>query len=284
MDSSQSRYSQSAASSTGSSFYYSFLFLNPAKRHAVTTLYAFCRTIDDIVDHCQDTKVAYHTLSWWTEEIERLFQGKPTHPLSQALEPIIHNFGLPKPLFIDLIHGMYKDLNNEYYDNFDALQVYCYHVASVPGLLAAKIFGYQNPQTETYARTLGIALQLINIIRDVGEDAVHRRIYLPQEELAQFSLTADDILNRRHSPQFDALMRFQAKRAQEYYQLALSQLPAQDRLSQQCGLIMGSIYFTLLHKIQKRGFPVLTEQVRLAPFTKLWVAWKTARTIRRQHD
>lgn len=274
------QYCRQKAAQSGSSFYYSFRFLPPLQQQAIIAVYAFCREVDDIVDECSDKIIAQKKLLWWAAEIERVFSGNPEHPVGQALNQAKNNFSLPKHLFEEIIQGMVMDLNYQGYQTFDDLRLYCHCVASTVGLLAAEIFGFQNPQTLEYAKNLGIAFQLVNIIRDVGEDATRGRIYLPEVELANFSLTAQNILNKQYSENFKALMKFQAQRAREYYQKALKILPSVDKYSQRSGLMMAEIYFTLLNEIEKSGFQVFHQRIALTPLRKLWIAWKTNRRIK----
>lgn len=272
-------YCQQKAAQSGSSFYYSFLFLPPEKRQAIQALYAFCREVDDIVDECTDKTVAHSKLLWWHKEIERVFNGTPEHPVGQALGLARTRYPLQKHLFEEILQGMQMDLTYAGYQTFEDLRLYCHCVASTVGLLAAEIFGYQELKTLEYAKNLGLAFQLVNIIRDVGEDAKRRRIYIPETELEQFSLSPQDILQSRHSERFKALMTFQANRAREYYQKAQWFLPEADRTSQKSGLIMAEIYFTLLKEIEKTHFQVFHHRIGLTPIRKLWIAWRTLRKI-----
>jgi phytoene synthase len=274
------QYCRQKAAQSGSSFYYSFRFLPPEQQQAIIAVYAFCREVDDIVDECSDKIIAQKKLLWWATEIERVFSGNPEHPVGKALNQAKNNFSLQKHLFEEIIQGMVMDLNYQGYQTFDDLRLYCHCVASTVGLLAAEIFGFQNPETLEYARNLGIAFQLVNIIRDVGEDANRGRIYLPEVELANFSLTAQNILNKQYSENFKALMKFQTQRAREYYHKALKILPAADKYSQRSGLMMAEIYFTLLNEIEKTGFQVFHQRIGLTPLRKLWIAWKTNRRIK----
>ena len=179
-------YSKDKAASSGSSFYYSFLFLTPERRRAITALYAFCREVDDIVDETEDPQIAGTKLAWWRNEIANLFAGRPQHPVARALEPALAPFNITALRLNEIIDGMQMDLSQSRYLDFKGLETYCYHVAGVVGLLAAGIFGYRNPRTLEYAKALGIAFQLTNIIRDVGDDARRNRIYLPMDELKRF--------------------------------------------------------------------------------------------------
>jgi 15-cis-phytoene synthase len=268
-------YCQDKAAQSGSSFYYSFLFLPPERRRAITALYAFCREVDDIVDECTDTGVAHTKLAWWRQELARLYAGEPQHPVARALQPAIEPFGIKHEYLAEIIDGMEMDLSQNRYIDFPALEQYCHRVAGVVGLLAASIFGYRDEQTLDYAHTLGLAFQLTNIIRDVGEDSRKGRIYLPLSELRQFEVSAADILHARQSENFARLMAFQIERAERYYTAALEKLPDVDRETQRPGLIMAAIYRTLLREIEADGCMVLTRRTALTPLRKLWIAWKT---------
>ena len=269
------QYCQQKAAQSGSSFYYSFLFLPPERRQAITALYAFCREVDDVVDENSDPQVARTALGWWRSEIARMAQDQPSHPVTRALQPHVKTFELPIDQLLAVIDGMEMDLSQTRYLDFRGLERYCWHVASVVGLLSARIFGFTDPRTLAYAEKLGLAFQLTNIIRDVGEDARRDRIYLPIAELQQFEVPAADILNARHSDRFEQLMRFQTERAQRYYDEAFALLPAQDRRAQRAGLIMAAIYRALLHEVERDGFRVLQHRISLTPLRKLWIAWKT---------
>jgi phytoene synthase len=268
------QYVQQKAAASGSSFYYAFLFLPPARRAAITAFYAFCREVDDVVDEVTDPGVARTKLAWWQAEVAQSFAGKPSHPVMQALMPCVHAFGLEQGQLLSVIRGCEMDLEQTRYLDFAGLQRYCHLVAGVVGEVSARIFGQTQPQTTAYAHKLGLAFQLTNIIRDVGEDAMRGRIYLPVDELQQFDVKAHEILQRKHSDRFVALMRFQARRAQDLYQEALALLPAADRRAQKPGLMMASIYRTLLREIEAEDFRVLTQRISLTPVRKLWLAWK----------
>ncbi len=268
-------YCQEKAASSGSSFYNSFRFLPQHRRLAITALYAFCREVDDVVDECHEPQIARTKLAWWREEIAQTFDGKPRHPVSQALLPAIRAFDLPREQFLEIIDGMEMDLNSNRYADFKALQLYCYRVASVVGLMAAAIFGYSNRQTTKYAHDLGLAFQLTNIIRDVGEDARRNRIYLPLDELQRFGVSEADILQSRETEAFSKLMAFQIERARQYYTQAMAALPEVDRKTQMPGLIMAAIYRTVLDEIESDGCHVLKQKTSLPPLRKLWIAWRT---------
>ena len=268
-------YCQNKAAQSGSSFYYSFLFLPPQRRRAITALYAFCREVDDIVDECTDTGLAHTKLAWWRQELALLYAGDPQHPVTRALAPAIQPFGIKHEYLSEIIDGMEMDLSQNRYLDFPALEQYCHRVAGVVGLLAASIFGYQDERTLVYAHTLGLAFQLTNIIRDVGEDSRKGRIYLPLAELQQFQVSAADILHARQSENFVRLMAFQIERAERYYSAAFEQLPQVDRKAQRPGLVMAAIYRALLREIANDGCKVLNQRTALTPLRKLWIAWKT---------
>jgi phytoene synthase len=275
------QYCQEKAAASGSSFYYSFLFLPENKRRAITALYAFCREVDDVVDECSDTSVARTKLQWWREEIARLFERKPRHPVAQALAPHLDTAKLVEEHFQEIINGMEMDLEQTSYENFEQLKLYCYRAASVVGLLSVGIFGYTDPKTLDYARDLGMAFQLTNILRDVREDAVRGRIYLPLEELDRFGVGTDTLLQFKTTEAIRRLFEFQAQRARGYYTSALQQLPPADRYNQRSGLIMAAIYEKLLDEIEADGYRVLEQRTSLTPLRKLWIAWTTARHEKR---
>ena len=268
-------YCQQRAAASGSSFYYSFLFLEPPRRQAITALYAFCREVDDVVDECADPQLARIKLTWWRHQVDALYAGTPDHPVTQALAVTLEAYPLPRDHLLEIIAGMEMDLDEARYPDFQALHQYCYRVASVVGLLAAEIFGYQDPATLHYASNLGLAFQLTNIIRDVGEDARRGRIYLPQDELNRFGVTRSDILDSKYSANFRNLMEFQIIRAEATYEIALTSLPKCDRHSQRAGLMMAAIYRALLAEIKRDGCRVLDRRISLTPIRKLWLAWKT---------
>jgi 15-cis-phytoene synthase len=268
------QYVQDKAAASGSSFYYAFLFLPKVRRAAITAFYAFCREVDDVVDEVTDPGVAHTKLAWWQGEVAKSFAGQPSHPAMKALMPCVPEFGIEERQLHAVIDGCRMDLEQTRYLDFPALERYCHLVAGVVGEVSARIFGQVDPRTTEYAHKLGLAFQLTNIIRDVGEDALRGRIYLPVSELQQFDVKAHEILNRKYSERFTALMRFQAARAQALYGEALALLPAADRRGQKPGLMMASIYRTLLGEIERDGFQVLHQRVSLTPVRKLWLAWK----------
>ena len=272
-------YVQQRAAASGSSFYYVFLFLPPERRAAITAFYAFCRDIDDVVDEIRDPSVAAAKLAWWQTEVKRAFAGSPTHPVMQALMPLVAPFGIEERHLQAVIEGCQMDLEQSRYLDFAGLQRYCHLVAGIVGEVSARIFGFTDPQTIAYAHQLGLALQLTNIIRDVGDDARRGRIYLPIDELQRFDVKAHEILKREspwgYSERFTALMTFQAGRAQATYDRAFALLPDADRKAQRPGIMMANIYRSLLQEIQADQFQVLHQRTSLTPIRKLWIALLT---------
>ncbi|WP_420225773.1 presqualene diphosphate synthase HpnD [Pigmentiphaga litoralis] len=269
------QYCQEKTAQSGSSFYYSFLFLPPERRLAITALYALCRQLDDAVDEASDASVARIKLAWWRTEIQKLFDGKPDHPVTKALQPHLASCGITQARLVAIVDGMEMDLDQTRYLDYAGLRKYCWHVAGVVGELSAGIFGYSDPATLVYADKLGLAFQLTNIIRDVGDDARKGRIYLPVNELQQFDVKASEILNGKYSDRFTALMQFQCDRARAAYRDALAALPEQDRRPQRPGLMMAAIYYALLDEIEASQFQVLHQRISLTPVRKLWLAWRT---------
>ncbi|MBT9566720.1 MAG: presqualene diphosphate synthase HpnD [Thiobacillus sp.] len=272
------QYCQERAAASGSSFYYSFVFLPQDARRAITAFYALCRELDDVVDECHERQVALAKLDWWRGELAQFAAGAPTHPATRALFDTPQGRNTPAPLLLEIVDGMAMDIDHTRYPDFKSLNLYCYRVAGVVGEVAASIFGGAHSDDRAirrYAHELGLAFQLTNIIRDVGEDARRGRIYLPQDELQRFGVREADILNGENSPAFQTLMQFQFERAAACYERALATLPAGARRAQRPGLIMAAIYRTLLDEIRRADFPVLQARVALTPVRKVWLAGKT---------
>jgi phytoene synthase len=269
------RYCQDKAAASGSSFYYSFLFLPKPRREAITALYAFCREVDDVADEASDAGVARTKLAWWRTEVANLMAGHPAHPVTRALAPFVAPMGIDGARMNEIIDGMEMDLTRHRYADYASLRLYCHRVAGVVGQISASIFGYRHAQTIEYAELLGHAFQLTNIIRDVGEDARRGRVYIPADEMARHGLSAEDIVACKGGDAFRALMGEQADRAEALYAQAFAKLHPEDRRDQRAGLIMAAIYRTLLAEIRRDGFPVLEGRVSLTPIRKLWIAWKT---------
>jgi phytoene synthase len=269
------QYVQERAARSGSSFYYAFLFLPPPRRAAITAFYAFCREVDDVVDEVTDLSVAAAKLGWWRREVAASFAGQPSHPAMRALMPHSDAYAIEPTHLEAVIDGCEMDLQQSRYLDFAGLSRYCDLVAGVVGEVAANIFGRTAADTVAYAHSLGLAMQLTNIIRDVGDDARRGRIYLPLAELQRFDVKTQEILNRTYSDRFTALMAFQAERAARTYDEAYALLPEADRRAQKPGLMMGNIYRTLLREIEADGFQVLHQRTSLTPLRKLWIAMRT---------
>ena len=273
------QYVQDKAAKSGSSFYYAFLFLPPPRRAAITAFYAFCREVDDVVDEVSDPAVAAAKLAWWRQEVAAAYAGRPSHPVMQALMPLAADYGITAAHLQAVIEGCQTDLEQTRFLDFPGLQRYCHLVAGIVGEVAANIFGRTTESTVQYAHKLGLAMQLTNIIRDVGDDARRGRIYLPVNELQRFDVKSHELLKREapwgYGDRFTALMKFQADRAHACYDEALALLPEADRAAQKPGLMMANIYRTLLREIETQGFQVLHQRTSLTPLRKLWIATRT---------
>jgi phytoene synthase len=269
------QYCQQKAAQSGSSSYYSFMFLPADQKRAVTALYAFCREVGDAVAEPGDPQVARAKLEWWRQEVAQLYAGNAQHPVTRALVPAIGQFNLQQRQLGEIMDGMEMDLTQNRYPDFESLRLYCHRVSGVVGLLAASIFGYHSPKTLEYAEDIGLAFRLTDIICNVGHDARKDRIYIPSDEMQRFGVSAADILNARHTENFSRLIEFQVRRVETCYATALAALPAEDRRAQHPGLVMAAIYSTLLKEIGRDGYRVLTRRTTLTPIRKLWIAWKT---------
>jgi 15-cis-phytoene synthase len=269
------QYVQDKAAASGSSFYYAFLFLPPPRRAAITAFYAFCREVDDVADEVSDPGVAATKLAWWRSEVASSFAGKPSHPVMRALMPTTAAYGIGASHLLAVIEGCQMDLDQSRYLDFPGLAHYCDLVAGVVGEVASNIFGRTGASTLLYAHRLGLAMQLTNIIRDVGDDARRGRIYLPMDELRRFDVKAAELLQREYSDRFIALMKFQAERAHRCYDEALAELDEADRAAQKPGLMMANIYRSLLREIEADDFRVLHQRISLTPIRKLWIAMRT---------
>jgi 15-cis-phytoene synthase len=273
------QYVEDRAARSGSSFYYAFRFLPPPRRAAITAFYAFCREVDDVVDEVQDPSVAAMKLAWWRKEVASAFGGVPNHPVTKALLPHSAAYDIRAEHLLAVIDGCEMDLQQSRYLDFAGLARYCHLVAGVVGEVASNIFGRSEARTVQYAHRLGLAMQLTNIIRDVGDDARRGRIYLPVDELQHHGVKASEILMHDapwgYSDRFTGLMKFQAERAHRTYDEAFALLPDADRRAQRPGLAMAQIYRTLLREIEADGFRVLHQRVSLTPLRKVWIAMLT---------
>lgn len=270
------RHCETQVARAGSSFTLSFRLLPTDKRQAMTAFYAYCRELDDIVDHCREPQVARLRLAWWRQALNALYAGQAgEHPVAIALAPVIERFALPQEELEALIDGMEMDLNGERYPDFRALGLYCHRVAGVVGMVTARILGYRNPHTLKYAARMGLALQLINILRDIGEDCRSGRIYIPADELVRFGIAPDALCRPGGAGGFAELAQFWYARAVAVYDEALSLLPPEDRKSQRAGLAMGAVYRSLLEEIRRAGFPVREARVSLPGLRKAWILART---------
>lgn len=264
--------SQTITRKSASNLALAFILLPRAKRDAMSALYAFCREVDDVADD-ESTPVEQRRaqLAAWREDIRRTCENESPHmPVNREFQPVIQQFKLPLALFDELIKGCEMDLDTKRYENYEALEKYCYRVASVVGLLSIEIFGYKNPACHDYAIYLGQALQFTNILRDVRTDAERGRIYLPQTELTKFNVTEREILEFRYSENFRALIASMAERAKHFYRLARETLPTEDRHSMVAAELMGSVYWRLLQKLERQQFNVFGPQpTRLSKPQKL---------------
>ena len=275
------QYCKEKLNASHSNFAMAFIFLSNKKRKAMNALYAFCREVDDIADECKEYEIGKNKLDWWRVEIQRLFDNNPQHPVTKALLPHIKNYQLNQEYFIEILDGMEMDLNFNRYESFKQLQLYCYRVASVVGIMSAKIFGYKNVQTNKYAHNLGIALQLTNIMRDIGEDARRDRIYVPLDQLKTLNISENEILALTKNEKFIDLINHLSLQAKGFYLEAIRQLPKEDKWSQLPGLIMANIYYILLHEIrQNTPENIVNIKTLLPPSRKFFIALGTIFGVR----
>jgi phytoene synthase len=270
-------------------FYYAFLFLPPEQRQAIYAVYAFCRYSDDIADEIQVPAVQQAQLQAWRAELERCYAGQPTHLITQALQQVITTYAIPQRYFEELLCGVEMDLHVRRYVTFADLEQYCYRVASVVGLMCIEIFGYSHPGVQGYARNLGIALQLTNILRDIREDAERGRIYIPLEDLQTFGYSEACLMQHQYTAEFVALMEFQTHRALAYYRQAAACLLPGDKAGLLAPQIMAGIYQATLRKIARRRYNVLRGRTSLSLLHKLSIAlrifisvWLETRLLRQQ--
>ena len=272
---------QSLTQASGSNFSYAFRFLPKPQRKALYAIYAFCRVTDDLVDEgaspAQDTgadsiKPVLEQLKAWRAELDACFRGEASHPVTVAMTQTIQTFRIPQAYFEELLTGVEMDLVKSRYATFAELQQYCYRVAGVVGLMCIEVFGYSRPESRTYAERLGTAFQLTNILRDLGSDAARGRIYLPREDLLRYGYTEADLLDRRVTPAFRALMRFEVARAREFYAAARAVLPVQDRRAMLPAEIMTAIYRRILERIEATNYDVFSRRIRLSDPHRLLLA------------
>lgn len=269
------QYCEQKAAPAGSTLYYSVLFLPQPQRRAVVALYAFCRELQDAVDQASDPAVARAKVLWWRNELQATLAGHPQHPVMDALAPVIRDHGFTVERLTEIVEGAQLDLEYNRYPDFATIEVYCYRVAGVACMLAAQILRVTQPATLEFARSLGTALGLTEMIRDVGADARRNRVYIPLDELSRFGLTADDIVALREDERLERLIAFQIERAHSYFERAAALLPREDRKAQRANLVMAALQRTLLVEIAKLRGRTMHQRVALTPLRKLWVAWRT---------
>lgn len=267
-------YSRKIAKASKSNFYYSFLFLPRRQREAIYSVYAFCRSIDDVVDRNISTPKAMEEIQQWRERLDRCYEGQSDHPVLVSLAKAIQEFSIPRELFDELIKGVEMDLYQNRYATFEELRPYCYRVASVVGLICIKIFGSTEEATREHAIHQGIAFQLTNILRDIRADAARGRIYIPTEDLKRFDYSEEELLACTYNPAFVNLMRFECQRAREYYRKARALLANEDRPVMVASEIMGGIYYRILEEIEQAGYNVFETNIILPTRTKLGIALK----------
>jgi phytoene synthase len=263
-----------------SNFFYAFLCLPRRQREAIYAVYAFCRIVDDAVDLGRDREEQQRALRQWREEIARVYEGTPQHPAAQRLQDAVRAFPIPREVLLEVIAGVEMDLERATYETFEDLYTYCYRVASAVGLCCIEIFGYADPGAREYAVNLGIALQLTNILRDVHADALTGRVYMPQEDLRRFRVSLEDLVAGRYTPDFVALMAFEAQVAHRYYDRAWAALPPGDAPRLFAAEIMGRTYFALLRAIEAQRFQVFGKRVGLTTSRRIGIAlrcWLGAR-------
>lgn len=268
-------YCEAYTKNSGSNFYYSFLFLPKAKREAMYTVYAFCKAIDSAVDEPAAGANPKDELTHWRNELDAVYSGTPTTPIMISLAHHVKSMGIPKAYFEELIKGVEMDLFHNRYVTFDELSLYCYRVASVVGLICLHIFGVTSARAQDYAVALGMAFQLTNILRDVGTDAGERRIYLPLEDLRKWNYAEKSMLNRSYSPEFCALMEYEASRAHHYYQradAALKALSSAERRALTVAEIMRGIYSRILDQIERSNYQVFGPRIGLTTTQRLFIA------------
>ena len=264
-----------AEENSKSNFYYSFLFLPKRKREAINLLYSFCQVADTIADVSLPVEVKIKSMIEFKNELKLCFDGKSNIMLLNKLAVVIKEFSINQSLLFELLEGMDMDLNNKKYKSFSELEIYCYKVASVVGLMSSKIFGYKHKETEQYAITLGKALQLTNILRDVKNDYQMGRIYIPQEDLDSYGISIDDIKKEKFSDELRSLLKHYYDKALNYYNCVEQLINKEDRKNFYVARIMKNIYFAILKKIEKQNFDVFKGNFRLSKFQKLYIAFKT---------
>lgn len=267
-------YCRTKAGPPGSALYYALLQLPPSRRDAAYAVHAFCQEVAEIHATVGDAGVAHAKLDWWGIEIGNLFAGKPVHPVTKALLPVIADTGLSRAAFDAVLHGAEMDLAQMRYLDFAGLSHYCDAAGGTAAALAAHVYGFQDPDTPARAHDLGRAITLARRVTDVGIDARTGYIYFPVDELQQFGVTAADLKNGRYSPAFVALMQFQTERAQRAMRDAAAAIPKRDRRRQKPLLALAALQDALLDEVAASDFQVLHQRIDLTPLRKFWRAWR----------
>jgi len=260
---------------SGSNFYYSFLFLSRAKRQAMYTVYAFCKAVDSAVDEPPPGSNPKDELRRWRQELDAVYGGTPTLPITVSLAHHVKTLSIPKVYFEELIRGVEMDLSNSRYATFDELSLYCYRVASVVGLICLHIFGTTSARAQDYAVSLGMAFQLTNILRDINADASDNRVYLPLDDLQSHNYSEKALLQKNYSQEFKTLMQQEAARARQYYEkarAALASMPSSERRTLIVAEIMRGIYSRILDKIEQSGYQVFGPRISLSTSHRLAIA------------
>jgi len=271
------RHTKRFTNARATNFYYSFVFLPAEKREAIEAVYAFARRSDDVADSYLPIDEARQQLDRCRRDLDRCYQaaglsGQDLTPELAALARAVHRFQIPREHFEELLRGIEMDLSPQHYRTFEELSLYCYRVASTIGLISIEIFGYKNPLTRKYAANLGMALQLVNILRDLQSDARRERIYLPEEDLKRFGVPPDSFLAGKPRGRFIDLMEYESERARRYFAEARQALPPEDRRSMVIAEIMGAVYWRLLTSIKSRNYDIFGDRVRLTRPHKFWIA------------
>lgn len=272
-----SQYCEEKTRGSGSSFYYAFLFLEEDKKRAMMALYAFCREVDDVADEISEEEVAIQKIHFWREELHRAFNGQPQHPVGRELQWAKKHFSFDEELFIEILDGMLMDISGKPILKASDLSLYCYRVAGVVGLLSIEIFGYRSRKARDFATSLGEALQLTNILRDLKQDMAIGRIYLPQEDRIRFKVADQDFKDGNMSEGMAALLQHYGEKAESAYRSALEQLPEEDRESLRPSLLMASIYYAQLKRLKDHNFDSWRHSAQISPLQKIWISWRTWR-------
>ncbi|MFQ5345878.1 MAG: presqualene diphosphate synthase HpnD [Mariprofundus sp.] len=271
------QYCRDKTRGSGSSFFYAFLFLPEDQRRAIMALYAFCREVDDIADEIREQDIALPKLAFWREEVARAFTGKPQHPVGRELCWAKEHFPIDEELLVEILDGMLMDITHKPILKPSDLSLYIYRVAGVVGLLSIEIFGYKHRSARNFATSLGEALQLTNILRDVAEDARIGRIYLPQADRIRYKIADQAFKNGECSDEMLQLLREYADKAEAAYTQALASLASEDRESLRPSIVMGAIYYAYLQQLRAVNFNVWQHPVHMLPLKKIWIAWRAWR-------